>query len=190
MFQYRAIWQVPGGGTGYSVFHVRESPGAPIGTSVQLFADAVRLGFTSFSGIIPNDVQISFDTEAIEMDVSTGQLTGVHGVTAPAPITGGSAASWAPPVGARVDLLTNSVVAGRRLRGRTFIVPLGSSAFSVDTGQILTSARDDMNEGFEVFRDDALNWSLGVYSRTHGVLADVTQCSANIEAAVLRSRRD
>jgi len=196
MFEYRAVWSVTGGGTGYSVFHVREPTGVNIEASAEAFADDLRAGLVTLGGDLPNDVTINFESEAREIDVSTGELLGVHAVSPPVAVTGVQTGVYAAPSGAKVDLITGAVVAGRRLKGRTFIVPLSATSYS-DSGRIATSAVGRLNTAFEMFRDAVSAYSLAVWSRPKtgegarpGFLADVISVSASTKAAVLRSRRD
>ena len=196
MFEYRAVWSVTGGGIGYSVFHVREAGVEPIGLSAQAFADDLRAGLATLTGDLPNDVSISFESEARELDVSTGTLVGVHAVDPPATVAGIGTGVYAAPSGAKVDLNTEGIVAGRRLKGRTFIVPLIGTAYT-DGGLIASGTRSRLNTAFEAFRDDPGNYSLAVWSRPKtgegarpGTLADVISVAASLKAAVLRSRRD
>lgn len=189
MFEYRAVWSVTGGGVGYSVFHVREAGLSSVAAEAQIFVDDLRAGLVTLGGDLPNDVTISFESEVKEIDVPTKALIGVHAVTPPASITGVQTSTYAAPSGAKVDLITNAIVAGRRLKGRTYIVPLIGSSYA-DNGQISSGARGRLNTAFEAFRDQPGAYSLAVWSRTHNVLADVAACSASTRAAVLRSRRD
>jgi len=196
MFEYRAVWTVTGGGTGYSVFHVREAGIEPLNLSAQAFATDLRAGLVSLGGDLPNDVTINFEAEAREIDVESGTLVGVHAVTPPAAVTGVQTGTYAAPSGAKVDLITAAIVAGRRLKGRTFIVPLAATSYA-DNGQVSSSARGRLVTAFEMFRDDPGNYSLAVWSRPQtapvaraGTLADVISVSAPTKAAVLRSRRD
>ena len=196
MFEYRAVWSVTGGGTGYSVFHVREPTGVNIEASAEAFSDDLRAGLVTLGGDLPNDVTISFESEAREIDVETGTLLGVHAVSPPASITGVQTGVYSAPSGAKVELLTGAVVAGRRLKGRTFIVPLASTSYS-DSGRVSSGAIGRLNTAFEMFRDAVSAYSLAVWSRPKtgegaraGFLADVIAVSASTNAAVLRSRRD
>lgn len=190
MFEYRAIWNVQGGGTGYSVFHVRESAGVALDVAVGAFAADLRAGFASFAtAYLPDDVQINFDSEARELDVSTGTLLSVIALTAPATVAGGSTAVYSAPAGARVDLITEGIIAGRRLRGRTYIVPLISSAFTTN-GTVSTTAQTALENGFAQFDGLQNVYSLAVWSRTHGFLADVQSINVPAESAILRSRRE
>ena len=196
MFEYRAVWSVTGGGTGYSVFHVRESGLEPVNLSAQAFADDLRAGLVTLGGDLPNDVSINFEAEAREIDVATGTLTDVHAVTPPATVVGIQTGTYAAPSGAKVDLNTAAIVAGRRLKGRTFMVPLAGTSYA-DNGQVSTGARGRLVTAFGMFRDNPGNYSLAVWSRPQagppsraGTLADVISVSVPTKAAVLRSRRD
>lgn len=189
MFEYRAVWNVTGGGVGYSVFHVREANTVSIDIAATTFATDLRAGLSSLGGDLPNDVTISFESEAREIDVTTGTLIGVHAVTAPANVVGIQTGTYSAPAGAKVDLITSSIVSGRRLKGRTFIVPLAGTSYA-DNGQVASGARGRLTTAFEMFRDDPATYSLAVWSRTHGILADVISFSPSLRSAVLRSRRD
>jgi hypothetical protein len=193
MFEYRAIWNVQGGGTGYSVFHVREGVTPSLATAAQGFADDLRAGFALLTGILPDDVIINFDSEARQLNSSTGVLEAVAAVNPPAQVAGTSASSYSAPAGGRVDLITESIVNGRRLRGRTYIVPLVSTAYST-TGTLTASARTSLENAFETFRDETDLYSLGVWHRpvggAGGIIADVASVSAPAESAILRSRRE
>jgi hypothetical protein len=189
VFEYRAIWNVQGGGTGYSVFHVREASTSGVAAAAQTFAADLRTGFQSIVAHLPDDVILNFDSEARELDVATGQLLAVHAFTAPTAVTGSSTAAYSAPSGARVDLVTAGIVAGRRIRGRTYLVPITSLDYTT-TGTIQSTARTAFNACFDTFKGRSGVYSLGVWSRTHGVIADVVTCSTPSEAAILRSRRE
>lgn len=189
MFEYRAVWNVTGGGVGYSVFHVREGVTPDVETAANAFATDLRAGLVTLGGDLPNDVSITFESEARELDIATGTLIDVHPVTAPAAVTGVQTGTYAAPAGARVDLITSSIVNSRRLKGHTFIVPLAATSYA-DNGQVSSSARGRLTTAFEMFRDELDMYSLAVWSRTHGVLADVISVTPDVQAAILRSRRE
>jgi hypothetical protein len=190
MFEYRAIWNVQGGGTGYSVFHVRESPVTTIGAAAQQFATDLRAGFSSLaSSLLPDDVSINFDSEARELNVVGGTLISVIPVNAPATVTGTSSSTYSAPTGARVDLITGGIVAGRRLRGRTYIVPVIGTAYTTN-GVLSTTAQSTLETAFGMFDGVPNVYSLAVWSRTHDFLADVQSINVPPEAAILRSRRE
>lgn len=184
--QYRAIWTAPGGGTGYSVFHFTT---AGASGAAQTIADDTREFFLGLQSALPDDVIVSFDSEVLDMDPS-GTLQAVWGVTPGADVNGSITSGYARAQGARVDWATDQVVAGRRLTGRTYVVPVGSVFF--DTQGLLTSAAvtDLQNAANAFISDTASNRPLRVWSRTHAVDSVVTAASIPTQGAILRGRRD
>jgi hypothetical protein len=171
---------------GYSVFHFQPAGSSGAATTI---AANVHSFFSTLVGVLPDDVHITFDAEVLDLS-ETGVLTAVWPVTPPAQVQGTSAAVYARPVGARVDWSTGHVVAGHRLVGRTFIVPLASTSFDT-TGQLLASVAQSINDQATIFiTSTAGNRPLVVWSRTHSVSWAVDRSSVPLLAAVLRGRRD
>lgn len=184
--EYRALWSVPGGGTGYTVLHFTIA-----GTSgaAQQIAEDVQDFFTGLSGQLPDDIDVSFDSEVLDLD-EAGTLTAVWPVTPPAAVSGVSTAVYSRAQGARIDWSTDTIVAGRRLTGRTYVVPIRSTSF--DTVGLLTSSDQ---AAFQTEADDfitatGLNRPLRVWSRTNASSAVVQTAAIPSKGAVLRSRRD
>lgn len=186
--QYRALWTVPGGGAGFSIFHTDQAGDAP---TAQLIANQIRQFFVSLASQIPDDVNVDFDSEVVDLDAS-GTLQAAWPVTPPSQAGGSSTAVYNRASGARIEWGTGQIVAGRRLRGRTYIVPCSSALF--DTQGLLTSAAvtalfnaaDDLVQNL----NNNAGRSLQVWSRTHAVEADVTSITIPPDGAILRSRRD
>jgi hypothetical protein len=184
--QYRAIWTTPGGGTGYTVLHFLP---ATNGTFAQNIADDVHDFIADFSTNIPNDVSIQFDSEVLEL-TDAGVLTAVYPVTPGAQVNGSATGEFARAAGARLDWATDVIVAGRRLSGRTFMVPMAGSIF--DTNGLLDSS---IVTAFQTAANDFLSATathkqLAVWSRTHATTAAVTSVSVPPQGAILRGRRD
>jgi hypothetical protein len=189
VYQYRVNWSGTTGGPGVSVFNVRLS-GAALSTGPQQMADNIRAFFDTFKAYVPNEVQWTFPGEVTELDTVSGQLVGVHAVDAPLPVAAGSTTGYAHASGLRIDWHTASILNGRRLRGRTFIVPVAAAQFDA-AGRIASSVITVFQTAGEALVSGLENvGSLGVWSRTHGVIADVDQVSVSPLGAVLRSRRD
>lgn len=138
--QYRASWSVPNAGPSVSTFHFL---GDEIPDPAAL-ALAVRTWFADLAGMLPNDVSISFASEFTLHNVATGQLTGSVAVTPPAPVAGNQSGAWAAGAGIRIDWLTAYVRNGRRVRGRTFLVPGASSVYGTD-GRVLPAIISQAN---------------------------------------------
>jgi hypothetical protein len=80
--------------------------------------------------ILPNTITWSPQGAIDVLDVPTGTLVATFAVTPPAIVTGTSVASPGPAqVAAGLELDTQGVVHGHRLRGRTFVSPV-SNLFS------------------------------------------------------------
>lgn len=185
--EYRVIWSTPGGGTGYTVLHF--SDGVSSDANAQTIANAVRAFFDSLKGLFPNEVSWSFDTEYLELNVD-GTLEGVFAVSAPATVIGTDTSTYNRAAGVRIDWGTGEIVAGRRLVGRTFLVPTGAGAF--DSNGLVTSA----NSAAIITAANTLRTavssiaSLGVWSRTHAIFHDVASVSVPPKGAILTGRRD
>lgn len=184
--QYRAIWDVPGGGTGYSVLHFTTAGNS---TAAQLIADHARIFFNDLSSLLPDDVDITFDPEVLDLS-EAGVLISVWPVTPPSAVAGSSTAVYSRAAGGRVDWATDQIVSGRRLSGRTYVVPLKSDAFTT-TGELASGTVTTLSAAAATFIGNTSgNRPLRVFSRTHGVSAVVTDASVPLAGAILRGRRD
>jgi len=184
--QYRALWQTSGGGAGFSVLHYTI---AGNGTAAQTLADQTQDFFDNLDSIMPNDTVINFDSEVLDL-AEDGTLTAVWAVTPPAAITGAGAGDFYAAAGGRIDWATDAIVAGRRLSGRIYIVPLIGSAYDTD-GSIDAAAQAVLQvAGDGLITDTSFNRPLRVWSRTHAVSAVVESAFVPAKGAVLRGRRD
>lgn len=184
--QYRVIWSTLGGGTGYSVFHFTEAGTSP---AAQQIADDVGEFFEDLQVGTPNDVSWSFDSEVLDLS-DAGVLTAVWPVTPPAPLAGVGTGIYARAQGIRIDWSTDAIVAGRRLSGRTFIVPQVAATFDAN-GLIEPTSQGGLETAADNFlAATALNRPLRVWSRTHATSSVVTGRSVPPQGAILRGRRD
>lgn len=196
-----ARWTGFTGAPGYSNFHFSTdagfwdggvlTPDAEVAASAG--AGRVRNAFLEIADLLPEDVGLQIEGEAALLDSDTGEQLGAV-PTEPDDMRGGSAAGgYSAASGAVVNWRTNDYRFGRRIRGRTFLVPLAGSAYQNDgtlTPAALTALRD--------FGDGIMNGigalNFGVWSRPRdgagGVFATATGYTVPDMAAVLRSRRD
>lgn len=188
--QYRALWAIPNAGPSMSTFHFQASSEL----SAQAAADNVRAFFNAITGYIPNEVTIAFDTEVTTMDTATGQLTGSIPVTAPPTVTGDDTGPWAGGSGFRVVWATGAIVAGRRVRGSTFLVPAAGQDFT--TGGVPSSAaRSAINSAAQTLIDAGAGDSaeLQVWSRPRpgrpGSVHNVVSATLSPLPATLRGRK-
>jgi hypothetical protein len=130
------------------------------------------------------------------LEETNGQLTNVFNVAAQSVLQGQAAsAPYSAASGGVVTWRTAGVRNGRRVRGRTFLVPLASAAYQSD-GTIASAVLTSLNTNFATFLSDTNSAVLGVYARptfkgaTDGAWFTVTGFNVPDKVAVLRSRRD
>lgn len=93
---------------------------------------AVKAAYDALKGIFPLNVTVTIPTSGDTIDDTTGELTGVWSAAGGGAVTGTGTSVCAAGVGACVGWLTGGIINGRKLRGRTFIVPIHNSAFDND----------------------------------------------------------
>lgn len=196
-----ARWTGFTGAPGYSAFHFTTDggfwDGGLLGDSAQVAADGaanrVRDAFSEINSILPGGVSIAAESEAEILDSDSGEIIGMVSVPSNRVNASPTGGGWSGASGAVVNWRTNDYRFGRRIRGRTFIVPLSGGAYE-DDGTLESSTISSLN-GFAL---EMINGegpaTFGVWSRPRdgggGVFATVTNHSVPDMAAVLRSRRD
>lgn len=153
---------------------------------------AVRTFFNSIAGLLPAAVQVSFEPFGAQIDDTSGNLTGAWSTgTTPAVVQGTLAGSYSAPSGMLVNWLTNTIVGGRFLRGKTFIVPgpVSSTDGTPNSANVTT-----LQGAASVLAADL--GGLLVWHRptndppTNGSSAEVVTVNVPDKFVVLRSRRD
>ena len=155
-----------------------------------LAADAVSaVGqfWSSVQAFQNNEVNWATEADVETVDAATGQVTAVESTT---PETGtGTVATELMSIASQglVRWRSGFYIAGREVRGRTFIPGLTTSA--VDDGNMAASTRSGIQAAADALIADA-NSSLVVWSRAHGQQPNADSASVWGSFAVLRSRRD
>lgn len=201
ILRVKAEWTGFTGAPGYSVFHFRDfgtgEGGTPTDEEAQSAATRTQAFFQSCVNYIPGPVRIGIASDCELLEETTGELIDVVPITPPTQ-TAGSAASaqtYSGPVGAVINWRTSVVHRGRRIRGRTFLVPLLSLAFE-SNGTLGATARQTILDAANTLAGTGNSPDLGVWSRPSapgmadgnwGVVSGVTVPDMG---AVLRSRRD
>lgn len=125
-------WQNWPGAPGVSTFYLS----AP---ALQANVDSIRTFFNACAGLLPSGMTITVPASGDLINDVDGKITGSWTVaTPPAVVTCTAAGQYAGNAGAVVHWLTGSVLGGRRVRGKTFMVPL-VSAYEAN-GSLLASA--------------------------------------------------
>lgn len=185
--EYVARWTGARVGAGASVFHFESIAS---GTAATALAGYVRGMFDAIKGNIPDDVTISFDGEMKELD-NSGTLIAVYPVTVPSTVSGTYTGSFANGSGIVVRHNTGAIVNGRRLIGRTFIVPAGHGSFQ-NNGEVLPVAQAGINTAFVNLRTSAntTGANFAVWSRKNGTVAPVSSSQTLSRPSTLRTRND
>lgn len=189
-------WSGFAGGPGYTNFFFRDIAGTP----TQATADNAALKAGNFCSYVRTYVpieaalQVQSDVEVIEE--TTGELQSVFNVTGMTAQQGQAAsAPYSAASGGVITWRTDGVRNGRRVRGRTFLVPLANSAYQSD-GTIASAALTSLNTNIASFLAPSGSANFGVYARptsktaTDGIFHKATSFSIPDKVAVLRSRRD
>jgi hypothetical protein len=181
-----ALWTGAAGLPGYTRLKFMGDLDAAGATSA---AARMRTFFDAIKSFIPQGITIGFNETAQIFNVQR-ELTGEVAYTVPATVTGGGIGNYAAPVGLVVNWITGSFFNGRKVRGRTFIVPASNTAFFSD-GTLQSSTMSTVVTAAQALAAGTPN--LGITSG-NGVdtfaLQNVTGASVPDRAAVLRSRRD
>ena len=191
VLEYRIGWNAAGTNPGVTVMHGR-IPAAIAGqVASQSFADRCQKLMDDVKTLVAGATVWSFPGEVTELNTVSGDLEAVHVITPPANVTSTAAGNYSAPSGARIEWRTDAIVAGRRLRGRTFFVPLGAGVYDA-TGTLSTTTLTALTTAANNFKSNSVfGASQGsVWSRTHGIQADITSAFIPDEASVLRSRRE
>lgn len=185
--EYTARWAGARVGAGASVFHF-ESIAGP--TAAQGLATATRALFQSLVAIFPNDISIQFDTEVRELS-DAGVLLDVYPVTPPAAVTGTKTTAFANGTGILVRHSTGVILAGRRILGRTFLVPVAADSFN-DAGDVIAGTLTVINTSFATFNTAtaAAGANFAVWSRANAATAPVVASAALSRPTTLRTRND
>lgn len=181
----RVAWQGWPGSPGVSTFYIG-------GTVTQAQIDGIRAYFNSMAGSLPAGLTINVPASGDVIDDVSGLITSAWSVaTTPTTVTGTGAGNYAGNAGAVQHWLTGSVINRRRVRGRTFLVPLVATAYDT-AGSLSTTTISTMNAAGTALLT-ALGTGFRVWHRPNngisGGSAVVTGFRVPDLAVSLRSRR-
>lgn len=153
---------------------------------------AVLAAYAGVAALFPTGVVITVPNGGDVIEDTTGELVDVWSGTGGGQTGGSSAGARASGVGACVTWLTGGIINGRRLRGRTFLVPLTSGAWDTDgtfqgsTLGLLDDWADDMQASGPLAVWHRPTTTGGSDGNSYGVIGHrITD-----KTAILTSRRD
>jgi len=204
LYRVRTTWSYTPGGPGYTNMYFGTTD--PLASGAQTAVNDVQAFWNAIKSYIPSAVSLQVDPSVIMVEDVTSEQTGDISVgTPPAAIQGTGGGAWAAPAGATAQWTTASYLYGRRVKGRTYLVPLTAGAFQSD-GTILDTTKTALNAAAAALVAGASNFV--VYTRERqaksaaesptgkeityrpGASSMVVSGSVADRVAVLRSRRD
>lgn len=198
MLRVTAKWAGFSGAPGYSNFFFRDfaAGNEPTQAQAQGGVNRVNTFLGAIQTLLPPNVNITVQPIVDVIEETTGQLTTSFSVPTPTAVPGTSTVTtYSAPTGAVVTWRTAGVRAGRRVRGRTFLVPLATNCYQAD-GTLDTAKAATLATASAALADSSGTPDLGVWARptskgaSDGVWWLVTNATVPDMAAVLRSRRD
>jgi hypothetical protein len=181
-------------------------PGAPGLTTHYLSSGttdmtALKTFYSAIKDLMPNATQFTIPNNGDQINESDGKLSGVWTGTNGGPVTSIASASlnYAGSAGSMVKWNSGGIVSGHRVVGRTFLVPMVSSAFFTD-GSLQTSTITQIQNAAQAlltaYTDAVKVWARPFTPKPGaagtarvGSLHTVTSASVPDLAVVLRSRR-
>lgn len=194
MYRFRANLGGFTGAPGINTYFIRY-PAEPIAAEVQESANLLRSAYVDMSLYIAGGVTVNIDPQVDVIRDTDGVLQSSSVITPPLTVTGQGSqnkVSRATQLVARYD--TDAVVAGRRLRGRSFIGPASGDALNAD-GSVATAAITAVSSAFDGLLD-VLEGRLVVFHRpsvpgaSDGTSGFVQSVGCKPLPGVLRKRRD
>lgn len=195
MYRIRAVsdgWQ---GGPGLTQWYFNDGSGGTTSGGGQALdiVNRVHGALSASTTLWSSDLTWTINPDVDILEPETGDLVDTYSVTAPSPVVGSASGTLGPAdSGLCMHFHTNDIVTSHRVRGRTFLVPLGS-------GLQGTPAPNSGTRAAVVALGDALKDTgttpaqLVVWHRKKGALAgsshEVTSVTCSATFCVLRSRR-
>ena len=185
------------GSPGYTNLHFEPTAGGDIDQAVVNNAVSItETWLAAFRPSMPTNCVTGVDSTVAELDENHGNIEAFWNAVPSSPAAGASAGQYAAGSGVCVNWGTDGVWNGRRVRGRTFIVPIGLLGLQDDgtlDGPRLTTWR----AATATFAGSAGAARLVVWRRPsdiplfiNGGAYDVNSTSISDKVAQLRSRRD
>lgn len=180
------------GGPGLATFYYRPEveDEVPLLAMCQAVADGVHDAWLGLLTFFPAFLNIQVNSPVDVIDSETGLLTASFGITPPSAVVGSAGALSGPQASMLcINYLTDTIINGHRVRGRTFVGPLkaGGDADGTPTSAQLVQM-DEFGDDLEVTPNHQVIWHRPV-NGAGGAAADVTAHVTADRFAVLTSRR-
>lgn len=142
----------------------------------------------AMSVAVNHNANINIDPVMFIIDPVTGNTTGTFLATIPLGYAGGNTGDALPAgVSPIMQLRTGSYLAGREVRGRTFLPGLTQDQINIQSGTLNETSRDYLSAIGQALVDADLGWC--VWSRKNGTADTVSVVNIAQSAGMIRSRR-
>jgi len=197
-------WTGTSGGPGLTQLYVEKTSSLALtAADAQIAVNAVRAFWDAIKGNAPDEIVWVVQPTVDMYDPANGTLVDtITATTAPVGVQGGSAAVYSMAAGIKVNLQTNEIRNGRRVRGSIYIVPASSVAMT-STGNVGSSIRTAINTAGNAMIAALVagNMNLIVWGRPlkdpvtqavtrAGTVNYVQAVDTGEKSAILRGRRD
>lgn len=191
-------WSGWTGGPGYSVLHFADEFLTELdATAAQDLVVRTNTFANAIKALVPSQVSLQCTTDCEIIDEKNGSLIDVRTVNPGTPIVGTATSTnpFAAALGMNITWRTALVRNSRRVRGRTFLVPLTSGTFD-NTGTPSPGSVTLIQGAADALRANVNATQLIVWARptgpqaTDGAVAFVNSASVPDKGSILTSRRE
>jgi len=208
IFRVTTTWSGFNGAPGYTNHFFRNvlPGGAPTEVDDQISAaaghDRVHAFFNTIKQNLPDDVKLTVEPNVDELEDTNGELLNSFALEPKAILTGAQAGAYSAATGAVVAFSTGTIHNKRRIRGRTFLIPLAGVAFGL-SGRLQPAVVTLNTDAAKALAIGGLNSTFGIWARPvvatdrnpdveprAGKWGECTGVRSSDLPAVLRSRRD
>lgn len=192
VYRVKLRWTGFTGAPGYTNLHFDVAAGDTVAGAQSVY-DQVQTFAIDIAARLPSAVTLTTEAGVEVIDQATNELITIHTVTAGTNTKGQMTGGFSSATGACIVWETGEVKNGRRVRGRTFIVPLSAVAYEAD-GTLTASAITGLQDAASKLT--AGGFGFGVLSRpsssgaSDGSFHTASSGRVNDKTAILRSRRD
>lgn len=192
VYRVKLRWTGFTGAPGYTNLHF-DAPTDHTQAGAQSAYTAASGFATEIASALPSAVSVTTEGGVEVIEQTTNQLITVYSATTVPAAKGIQTAGYASSTGAVITWETGEVKNGRRVRGRTFIVPLSSAYYETD-GTLSAGVITDLQNAASALSGGGFNF--GILSRpslpgaADGSFHTVSSGRIADKAAILTSRRD
>jgi hypothetical protein len=196
IMKFVATWSGFSGAPAYSTFYARDfTAGAPDQSMADGFLAKLDTYLDAVGAFLPVGVSLLVNPQVEIIEETDGSLQGFLSISPDFSRSGSSTDNWSAASGVCVNWYTDLVRGTRRMRGRTFFVPMFGAMYD-STGTLDNTKRATLQTATNTFISQTGSGDMGVWGRpttpngTDGVWAAVTSARINDKVAILTSRRD